>query len=147
MPGVLLVDEVTGRLRARISRRPYWVLRYMGGRTLAEWDCDWSHAPAARRQSVRLYCPNGEVAELGNTENATGRLFQFKVAELVGGDRGTLAHVVGIVDKPDGRCRYAAWDTREQKLVSGHDNVRAMKFHHVGPLSFSALGLAFDGAT
>jgi hypothetical protein len=72
-----------------------------------------------RTQALRLYAPNGRMAELGGDGDQTGKLFQFKVAvrylrvggisaEQVGQD--VLAHVIGIVTGYDGQCRLFAWE-------------------------------------
>lgn len=91
---------------------------------------------------MRLYCPNGEVAELGS-QDATGRLFQLKVAVVtMGGWSGTVAHLIGIVNEPDGTCQFAAWDYQEGKLVTGNDNVNAMAYHQVGRVSPGPMGLS-----
>lgn len=66
-------------VRARLDRRPYWALLLYGGRVVEEPDCDWLHAPRKGRLAVRLYCPDGQAPTLGNTVDATDRLFQFKV--------------------------------------------------------------------
>lgn len=131
-------------LRARIAGKSYWSLRYIDGTTINEWDQDWSLVPFAGRQSLRLYCPNGKVAELGSRD-ATGRLFQLKVAVVtMGGGSGTLAHLIGIVQQPDGTCQFAAWDYQEGKLVSGYDNVNAMRFHNLGQLAHGPMGLSYE---
>jgi hypothetical protein len=132
-----------GSLRARFAGRSYWRLRYADGKVVSEWDCDWSEAPRQGRQSLRLYCPNGQTVELGNDVDATGRLFQLKVALLtLSQDRNLLAHLIGIVDGADGWCRYAAWDYRRRELITGHDNVNAMRFENLGQLALENLGVS-----
>ena len=132
-----------GTLRARVAGRSYWRLRYTDGRVVNEWDVDWSLAPRKGRQSLRLHCPNGQVAELGNSQDATGRLFQLKVAVTgMGGPHWTWAHVIGIVDGFNGECQYAAWDYVRHELVTGRDNVNAMRYQNIGMLSPDVLGLA-----
>jgi hypothetical protein len=117
-------------------------MTYADGKVVSEPDCDWSAAPQEGRVSLRLHCPNGEKIELGNTQDATGKLFQFKIGELKAGvNRSTVAHVVGLVDSADGGCRYAAWDYALGRLVTGRDNVYAMNYQQVGRLSFEPLGL------
>jgi hypothetical protein len=129
-------------LRARVQRRSYWRLRYTDGRVINEWEIDWSLAPPRGRQAVRLYCPNGRVAELGNTEDATGRIFQFKRAELlVGVGRGTTAHIIGIIDDTSGNCTCAAWEYGAQRLVTFKDNVHHFAYDQVGRLEPDVLGI------
>lgn len=136
-----LLDQ--GIVRARIQNRSFWRLRYTDGTVVNEWDCDWSLAPYSGRQALRLCCPDGKIAELGSDGgDATGRLFQLKVATLLAGvGRSTTAHIIGIVDREDGWCRYAAWDYSQNHLVQGHDNARNMLFQNIGPLAFEPLGL------
>lgn len=129
-------------VRARLTKRSLWRLRYTTGRVVNEWDCDWTLAPVHGRQSLRLYAPNGQMAELGNSDDATGRLFQFKVATVTAGSgRTTNAHVVGIVEKEDGSSRCAAWDYDEEKLITFADNVLHFKRYAVGVLSLDVLGV------
>lgn len=103
-------------LHARASGRSWWALRYHDGRLLHERDRDWSHCPATGRQRLRLYCPNGEIAELGGDREQRGRLFQLKVAVRHGAPSGALpsrtvlAHVIGRIHSPDGRCTLYAWE-------------------------------------
>lgn len=72
-----------GVRRAAAAGRAYWRLLYRDGRVLNEWDgWDWLDVPRRGQQAVRLCCPNGQVATLGNESDASGRLFQLKVALL-----------------------------------------------------------------
>lgn len=115
-----------GTEHARRSGRSWWSLRYTDGRIAHEWDADpgspnghvdWPRMPYQGRQSLRLYCPNGQMAQLGSTADSTGRLFQFKIAHASAGmggpniiGRETLAHVIGIVHGVDGQCTCYAWE-------------------------------------
>lgn len=109
--------------------RSWWALRYTDGRIVHEWDpdpgspnghCDWPRMPKKGRQALRLYCPNGKMVQLGETADASGRLFQFKVARrdtLVAIGVGPIeesehihGHVVGIVTGLDGQCVLYAWE-------------------------------------
>jgi len=128
-------------LRARVTSRAYWRLRLTDGRVVNEWEVDWSLAPARGRQALRLYCPNGEVAELGNSRDASGRLFQFKGGLLEGDRRAIEYQVIGIVEDGDGNCRCAAWEYHSHRLVAFLDNVHNMTYHQVGALSPDVLGL------
>lgn len=132
-------------LRARVARRSYWRLRYTDGRIVAEWEVDWSLAPASGRQALRLYAPNGKVAELGNTTDATGRLFQLKSAIVTAGaGHGTTAHIIGIIDDNDGNCQCAAWEYGQGRLVTFRDNVHDMQYEQIGALSPDVLGIRPD---
>jgi hypothetical protein len=138
-----------GAIRARLTGRSYWRLRYTDGRVLSEWELDWSLAPRRGRQALRLHCPNGQVAELGdaNGGEVDGRLFQFKDAAMYAGARSeTLAHVVGLVDTTNGDCKYAAWLYGENRLVTGRSNVFNFSYNGVpvGALAFEHLGIAPD---
>jgi hypothetical protein len=130
-------------VRARLTGRSYWSLRYMDGRVVTEGEVDWSLAPTKGRQSLRLYCPDGRVAELGNTEDATGRLFQLKVGlRSAGAGKSTLAHVIGILSGLNGECRVYAWEPDPGRLVGPFaDNVFAMKYQQIGGLSADVLGI------
>ena len=129
-------------LRARLTGRSFWALRYTDGRIVTEGDIDWSLAPLRGRQQLRLYCPSGEVAELGNTTDATGRLFQLKVAVRgMGGGKEVLAHLIGIITGPDGACRCAAWEPDPGRLIQFDDNVNAMRYQGIGALAFDHVGI------
>jgi len=92
-------------------------------------------------------CPNGQVAELGDATGGTidGRAIQLKDAMVsAGGFNGTLAHIVGLIDSPNGDCRYAAWLYGEQRLATGRSNVHNFSYEGVpiGALAFDHLGLS-----
>lgn len=126
-------------LKARLHQHPFWQIKYINGLRINEWQMDWSLLPREGRESVRLYCPNNQVAELGSGDSSW-RLFQFKVG-LMTDRRMTLAHVVGLInDQSTGACTYAAWDCLEQRLVTGEDNVLNMQYHQTGMLSGEVLG-------
>jgi hypothetical protein len=132
-------------LRARVQRRSYWRLRYTDGRVVNEWDLDWSLAPFQGRQSLRLYCPNGQVAELGNSQDATGRLFQFKGATATAGIGRTLDfHLIGLITGSDGACDCAVWEYASSRLVTFRDNVHHLAYGQRGPLNADVLGIRPD---
>lgn len=138
-----------GAVRARLLNRSFWRLRYTDGRVVSEWDVDWSLAPLRGRQALRLHCPNGQIAELGDSSGGdiSDRVFQFKDALMTAGaGRQTLAHVVGLVDSSSGDCRYAAWLYGENRLVTGRSNVHDFSFNGtpVGALAFDHLGVNPD---
>jgi hypothetical protein len=114
---------------ARQSGRSWWALRYSNfDDWVHEWDPepaspnnhkDWPMLPKRNRQAVRLYCPNGKFAQLGDTHDATGRIFQFKSGarhmrlERGSGARVTqevLAHVIGMLTGLNGECVLYAWE-------------------------------------
>lgn len=134
-------------LRARVNRRPYWALRYLGGRVVEEPDCDWLDAPRQGRQSLRLYCPNGDSVTFEAEGDGTGKFLQFKQAVITAaighfsGPSGTLCQVVGMVVGTDGTALCAAWEYDPGRLVRFEDNVYAMKYGNIGRLSADHLGL------
>lgn len=125
-------EAALGGEHARRTGRSWWALRYVDGTIIHEWDrdpgspnghADWPRLAMLgrlkRTQALRLYAPNGKMAELGGDGDQTGKLFQFKVAVRylrVGGpgDDGfpqeVLAHVIGIVTGYDGQCQLFAWE-------------------------------------
>lgn len=136
-----------GTLRARLAGRSYWRLRYTDGTVVSEWDVDWSLAPRRGRQALRLMCPNGQIAELGDATggNIDGRAFQLKDAIVsAGGLNGTLSHIVGLVDTTNGDCRWVAWLYGEHRLATGLSNVHDFSYEGVpvGALAFDHLGIS-----
>jgi hypothetical protein len=113
---------------ARQSRRSWWSARLSTiDDWVHEWDpdpsspnghIDWPRLPKYGRQALRLYCPNGKFAQLGDMKDASGKLFQFKSGTRnisIGGDvatetRSVQAHVVGMVTGLDGECVLYAWE-------------------------------------
>ena len=112
LPQRLLPQLDPAVLRAKLTRRSQWVALRGAQTPVREWETDWSQLDQRRVNDLRLYCPNGKVAVLGNTAgNLQGRLFQFKLAVAVAGQgRGTQAHVIGRVDTPNGDCTCWAWE-------------------------------------
>jgi hypothetical protein len=91
--------------------------------------------------AVQLVCPNGQVAELGNSVDASDRLFQFKTATTF---HGTTAHVVGLITGMDGQCKYAAWEYGPKRLVTGVDSVFDFKYQNVGRICADVVGIKPD---
>jgi hypothetical protein len=103
-------------------------LRYIDGTVVREWDldpgspnghADWPRLALLGRlrgaSALRLFCPNGRMAQVESPDgaDATGRLFQFKVAvRHIGAQfsQEVLAHVVGVVVGLDGQCTLFAWE-------------------------------------
>lgn len=142
----VLATMMPPAMRARLTGRSYWSLRYTDGRVVTEGEVDWSLAPTKGRQSLRLFCPDGRVAELGNTEDATGRLFQLKVGLRSSGlGKSTLAHLIGILVGTDGQASCYAWEPEPGRLVGPFaDNVFCMKYQGIGALSADVLGITPD---
>lgn len=143
-----------GVFQTSTTGRSWWAVRYVNGTIINEWDddpgspnghADWSRIPYAGRQAVRLYCPSGQVAHLGDTVDATGRLVQFKLGlRTIGYGDHVLAHVIGIVEETDGQGRFYAWELQPDGsgyLTTFIDNVYEMQYHAIGQLSSDHLGL------
>jgi hypothetical protein len=130
-------------LHARVTRRSWWQLRLMDGRIVDEREVDWSLAPIRGRKELRLVCPNGQQAVLGNSAGADDRLFQLKVGvRTAGAGKRTLAHVIGIIVGTDGLCRLWAWEPDPGRLVGPlTDNVRNVRYQQIGALSPDVLGI------
>ena len=136
-------------LMAMLHGRSYWEVRYHDGRVVREWECDWSMLPIRGRVEVRLACPNGRVAVLGNTKDATDRLFQFKCAQVsasVGGpsSRSVLAHVIGLIHGTDGQCTLYAWEFPGQLVGPLEDNANCLRYQQVGSIYGEHLGAKPD---
>lgn len=132
-------------LRARVTGRSWWVVRYRDGRTVNEWDGpDWSLLPRQGLRAVRLYCPDGQVAELGNSVDASDRLFQLKVGVMQPGRRHQQAHLIGIVTGTDGQCTVAAWDYDLGRLLTFDDNVCRMAYRGIGRIAADHVGIRPD---
>src|SRR5438045_1194170 len=100
--------------------------------------CSCAASSRCRRKTTstwRMRCPNGEVAELGNSVEAGERLFQFKGGMLMGGLRAHTYQLIGLVTGLDGQCTCAVWETGPQRLVTFTDNVHAMQYKNVGRLA------------
>lgn len=132
-----------GTARALLTQRSWWRVRYSDGRTINEWDgIDWSAIPRKGLVAVRLYCPNGQVAELGNTNEAGERVFQFKGATMtLGRGSRTDFHLIGIVTGLHGECHCAAWEYATCKLATFQDNVFHMQYQNVGVVSADHVGI------
>lgn len=144
-----------GVLRARLAGRSWWAVRYGDGRIIHEWDkdlgspnghADWPRLPYRGRQSVRLYCPDGKFAQLGDTRDATGKLFQFKGGVMtIGLGRGTLYHLIGMVHGLNGECVCWSWEIQPDGtgVLRGpfEDNVYRMRYHNVGAVNADVMGL------
>ena len=137
--------DLVAQVVASFKKRSYWRLRFHDGKTISEWDADWADVPRKSRVALRLYCPNGQIAEVGNSEDASDRLFQFKIAEIRATpgkvDRGTLAQVIGIVTSTDGTCTCYAWNYRTKQIDAFEDNVFDFKYENVGPLNPDIIGV------
>jgi hypothetical protein len=138
-----LLDPVA--LRSRVTGRSYWSVRYRDGSMLHEWERDWSLIPRRGLIAVRLYCPNGQIAELGNSVDAGDRLFQLKCGiRTAGSGKATLAHIIGMVVGTDGQCQCAAWEPSPGRLVTFDDNVWDFRYQGIGRLAMEHLGIKPD---
>ena len=110
--------------------RSWWAVRYSTLDGWAhEWDTepgspnghkDWPLLPRCGRQAVRLYCPHGKFAQLGDSQDATGKLFQFKIGlrhlTLGSHTNGAIetqsvsGHVIGMLTGTNGECILYAWE-------------------------------------
>jgi hypothetical protein len=128
---------------ARATRRSWWVMRYTDGSVIPEWQRDWTELPLRGRQKVRLYCPNGQVAELGSDGENSGRFVQLKLAVAsTAAGRHTLAHLIGYVYGLNGETSFACWDYRLGALATFVDNCYSCKWENLGALSVDHLGIA-----
>lgn len=133
----------TSALKARLSGRSLWAMLYGDGTVIHESERDWLDLPPTGRRSIRLYAPNGQQVTLDDGRDATGRVFQLKVAVAgAGGERSTWAHLIGLVTHPDGTALCAVWDYRTRTLHQFSDNAAMMCFENIGPLCSDHLGLA-----
>lgn len=144
-PRKLTIDSeaAAGGEHARRTGRSWWALRYVDGRVVHEWDrdagspnghADWPRLAMLGKlrgaQALRLFCPNGKMAEVGGEGDQTGRLFQFKVAvrhlgagaSVVGQE--VLAHVIGVVVGLDGQCTMFAWEPHPEPASPNPDEFR-----------------------
>lgn len=125
-------EAAIGGEHAKRTGRSWWALRYVDGTIVREWDRDpgspnghqdWPRLAMLgrlkRTAALRIYCPNGRMAELGGEGDQTGKLFQLKVAvryvrigdgRPAGGEQEVLGHVIGIVTGYDAQCQLFAWE-------------------------------------
>lgn len=155
LPAVLEFETNLGILRARLAGRSFWAVRFTDGRIVHEWDpdpgspnkhADWARLPYEGRQKLRLYCPNGVFAELGDTRDCTGKLFQLKVGLMTAGlGRGTLAHLIGMVHGLNGEAICYAYEIQPDGsgVLRGpfEDSVYGMRYHNLGKLNADVLGI------
>jgi hypothetical protein len=124
-------------LRARVTGRSWWRVRYADGTVINEWDGpDWSLLPRRGLVAVRL-C---------NSVDASDRLFQLKCGVRAVGRAKTeaLAHLIGIVHGINGESHCAAWEPDPGRLVHFEDNVFQMSYQGIGRLSADHLGIRPD---
>lgn len=129
-------SRATALAMARLCGRPFWQARYRDGRIVSEWERDWLDLSRKGLVALRLVCPNGQVGQVGNDEDAAGRLFQFKVATANVGAGGapsarrTAAYVIGI-RHGENDCTLFAWEAGRGVLV--------------GPIADRFHGMAYGG--
>src|SRR4030065_2915539 len=109
----------------------YWAARFLD-RERFEWECDWAELNRKGLHELRLHCPNGSVAVLGNThDDIGGRVFQLHAATSVNGVKTVHAQLIGLIIDSNGTCVCWAWDYTQQCLVGQYqDNVECM--HSLG---------------
>lgn len=105
-------------LKFRMRGLSYWAARFKARGDVYEFDCDWTDLPRQGLREVRLHCPDGQVAVLGNSVDLSDRAFQFKTAGLlVGVGKQLLAHTIGILTGPNGEATTYTWDYVKRALV------------------------------
>ena len=134
-------------VRARFAGRSFWVARFRDGKEIAEWQLDWSLLPRKGLIEVRLHCPNGQVAVLGNSQDLSDRAFQMKTATvsaaLHGGKNShrTDAHIIGMLTGTGGQCTLYSWEYGPRRLVGpledrwdmlAYGMIRNLSADHVG---------------
>ncbi len=102
----------------------FWIARYRQRADVHEWECDWSLLPRDGLIELGLVCPNGQIGVLQKPPHyadGAGIFFQLKVATTL---HGTLRHVIGRLDDPDGAATLYAWEYDTGRLVGPFvDNV------------------------
>ena len=148
--------------KIRRSGQSWWQARYSSGKVLSEWETTttglilpdgrppqgpntsrWEGVDKDGMVGLRLLCPNGMCGEL---EAPEGHLFiQLKLSMFQVGSkeasRSTLAHIIGVITDPDGRCFCRAWEYGNRQLVEFHDNIFNMRYQGIGKLSLDVQGV------
>lgn len=142
----------------RLSRRSWWEAKYLGGRTIGEWQTageaerlafprlrlqaksNWQDLDHSRIVAARLWCPSGEIGEV----EAPGpyRIFQFKSGFRSAAGDGSIidSHTLGVVVDDAGGCQCWEWDGR--CLRSFADNVQTLHLRYgQGPFNLDVIGL------
>src|SRR5215472_520305 len=132
------------------SGRAWWEVKYMGGDTVGEWETggvadrlayprlslharsNWQDLDHYRIVGARLWCPNGQVAEV----QAPGpyRTFQFKAGHATSeGESITDAQVLGVIIDDEGWCHAWEWSDAHG-LASIKDRIQELHERYgVGP--------------
>jgi hypothetical protein len=128
------------KLKSKLTGRCYWEARYHDGTVVREDIEDWNPLSQKVRDwalikrkglvQIRLYCPDGKIAALGNPIDASDRLFQFKIAVAATGPVGrqTLANVIGIIDGTNGECTCFSWEYGNGLVGPFRDNFNDFKY-------------------
>jgi hypothetical protein len=152
----------------RLSGRSWWIGLYRDGRQCAEYDTlvntvltpfglgstsRWGTVDKRGLISLRLLCPNGQIAQLDAKDDY--KFFQLKCA-VAGADgyRTYHAHVIGQLLAADGSCACWAWEPAHQMnmddgtrqtfpagLIRFTDNIFAMRYRTVGRVALAPQGL------
>lgn len=136
---------------SKTRNKSLWAVLFRDGRVYDELNSDWLYLPQQGRIAVRLYCPNGQVAEFGSHDNhdCSGKIFQLKQAfATVGGDNTVLTHIIGMIDDINGNCTCIRWDYETNKLYKFKSNVESFSYNHqrlgimpIGKLAYEHLGI------
>jgi hypothetical protein len=143
-----------GGNHAARTGRSWWALRFTDGKIVHEWDedpgspnghADWPRLRKGGRQSLRLYCPNRQMVQLGDTgADLTGKLFQLKIAirtvafgegvppEMLGNH--VQAHLVGMIHETDGTAICYAWEPLPEPIPDGWPNMTQAQMEN--PVAF-----------
>jgi hypothetical protein len=129
---------------ARLSGRALWQARYRFHNEVDERACGWEEAPKIGMQELRLVCPNGEIAVLGNRQlngeagDISERSFHVGQAQRGTGGHERWLDLIGIVTGPGDQCTCYAWDYPLGQLVGKPagfvDHFSAMQAGHIFPL-------------
>jgi hypothetical protein len=139
----------------RLSGQSWWLALYRDGRQRAEYETlvdtvltplgrgrtsRWEEIQKDGMVSLRLLCPNGQIGELWGEAH---HFFQLKVAVTsVGSVRHhALAHLIGVVDTPDGSCRCSVWEPAKGCLLAFQDNIYHMAYQNIGAIGTEVQGL------
>jgi len=145
-------------LQVKLSKRSWWEVMFLGGATLGEWQTadvkrgfvlplpwlqartKWEDVDHSKVVAARLWCPNGEMAEVRST--GPNRVIQFKVGGVSTAGPWIEGHVLGVLTDDQGGCDCWMWYVAGGRLIRFQDNILTMhERFKVGPFSIEALDL------